>query len=101
MVLRKTEILPFDTNMERKRIKKAFKDDPVTQKKLYELMDLVEKQDWQKAIKVLQSKWWMGRDKKYECSRYEFIGYLTDNWEMGYLDLIINCYKHPDIYKIQ
>ena len=102
MTLTKTEVLEFDTKVERKRIAKAFNDDKETQTKLNELMDLVEKQDWKTAVKTLKGKWWKGSDKNMECSRYEFIGLLGgDRPWMSYLDLIANCYQHPNNYKVE
>jgi hypothetical protein len=66
----------LDTDAERQRIKKAFRDDPVTRDRLNQIMDAVEALDWDKAYKLLSDKWWRGRDKKQECSRLEFIGTL-------------------------
>lgn len=66
----------LDTNIERQRISKAFKDDPETHQQLTELLDAVEEMDWKKAYQLLSSEWWKGRDEKQECYRLEFIGFL-------------------------
>jgi hypothetical protein len=64
----------MDTESERQRIKKAFRNDPETRRRLTLLMDAIEAMDWEKANRMLSSKWWQGRDKKYECFRLEFVG---------------------------
>ena len=66
----------IDTEPERRRIKKAFRNDPVTRGKLTKLMDAVEQGQWAKAQKMLSSKWWKGRDKRQTCPRLEFVGLL-------------------------
>ena len=66
----------LDTNKERKRINTAFDDEPETKKHLLKLIETVEKMEWDKAREMIESKWWMGIDKKRECSRLEFIGAL-------------------------
>jgi len=66
----------LDTDIERQRIYKAFRDNPETQKKLTELIDAVEEMNWKKAQRLLSSKWWNGEDEESECSRLEFIGEL-------------------------
>ena len=63
-----------DTDRERRRIKKAFRNDPTTRRKLTKLMDAIESQNWKLANKLLNDKWWQGRDRKLECPRAEFIG---------------------------
>jgi len=100
--IQKTVQTIIDTGFERKRIKKAFAKDKVTQKKLNKLMDLVEAQDWNKALKELQSKWWQGRDKECECPRYEFLGMLDPDRNGGvfnswasYGDLILAFADNP------
>ena len=67
----------IDTDQERRRISKAFRNDPETRQHLTLLMDAIEAGDWKKAQKTLDSKWWEGRDKKQECPRQEFIGLLN------------------------
>ena len=85
----------IDTTDERKRIKKVFKDkqDKTTREKLYKLMDLIEKGEWEKALKEVDGKWWSGYDRNVHCPRLEFIGFINDkNYTFGstasYLDLI-------------
>ncbi|MFA5312752.1 MAG: hypothetical protein WC375_05435 [Methanomassiliicoccales archaeon] len=73
----KTCIGTIDTSIERKRILKAFKNDPETKEELTKLMDAIESQNWELAEKLLNSKWWQGQDEKRECPRYEFIGFLN------------------------
>jgi hypothetical protein len=73
----KTCVGTIDTSIERKRILKAFKNEPETRKELTKLMDAIESQNWKLAEKLLNSKWWQGQDEKRECSRYEFIGSLN------------------------
>jgi hypothetical protein len=75
--LKKTCIGILDTAIERKRIAKAFKRDPEVRKQLTEFMDAIEAMDWKKAVKLLSSEWWKGRDEKEECPRTEFIGLLS------------------------
>jgi hypothetical protein len=64
----------MDTESERQRIKKAFRNDPETRRRLTLLMDAIEAMDWEKANRMLSDKWWQGRDEKCECSRLEFVG---------------------------
>ena len=66
----------LDTGRERKRITGAFNDRPATMKKLLELMDAIEAGNWPLARKLLESKWWQGRDEELECPRAEFVGLL-------------------------
>ena len=104
--LTKTATLEFDTAIERKRIAKAFKHDKETREKLYEIMDLVEKQEWSKALGLLQGKWWKGYDKKLECSRLEFVGMICHNSpffenHISYIDIITNCLWHSEVYKVE
>ncbi len=90
-----------DTDKERKRIKKAFRNDPETRQQLTLLMDAIEAGEWEKADKMLEGQWWNGRDKRQECPRLEFVGMLDmanpeqpghpahgwDHWA-GYIDLV-------------
>jgi len=79
LTIRKTAEVIIDTSIERRRIKKAFRDDPETKDKLNHLMDLVEACDWKGANNELKSKWWKGRDKRQECPRLEFVGLIAHN----------------------
>ncbi len=104
----------FDTATERKRIKEAFKKDPETREKLNELMDAIEAMDWKKAGRLLEGKWWNGRDKRLECHRGEFIGGLKlmdpkdqRNFAYGfdfssqYSDLVLMMLTRGDQYKVE
>jgi len=103
MTIQKTSEFTIDTAKERKRINNAFVDRPLTQKKLLKLMDLVEQEKWKHALKELESKWWLGRDKDQECPRLEFVGLLksegTNHWD-SYIDLILRMNACPDVYKV-
>lgn len=101
LVITKTCRGVIDTQYERERIKKAFRRDPETRKRLTALMDAIEALDWPKAMKLLKDKWWRGRDERMECPRVEFVGLLHvqnpvkhghpafgfDQWA-SYLDLV-------------
>ena len=76
LLITKTFAGVVDTAKERARIREAFRGDPVTRKKLTELMDAVEALDWKRAERLLLSKWWQGRDRRQGCPRVEFIGLL-------------------------
>ena len=78
ITIEKKALLTIDTSIERKRINKAWGKNTETRTKLNRFMDFVEKCDWERAGKELESKWWKGRDKKLECDRMEFIGFLAD-----------------------
>ena len=79
MILKVTKICQgvFSTDHERQRIRKAFRRDPETRRHLMALMDAIEAGQWKKAQRMLDGKWWSGRDKKSECPRAEFIGMLN------------------------
>ena len=64
----------MDTEIERQRIKKAFKDEPEIRKRLTFLMDAIEAGQWKKASRMLEGKWWGDYDDKRGCPRREFIG---------------------------
>ena len=97
--IKKTVTATIDTSIERDRIKKAFtsKHDLKIAAKLYELMDMIEKQEWEKALKTVDGKWWRSYDTVAGCPRLEFIGMLFNNkstmqdvfsHHASYLDLI-------------
>ena len=101
----------LDTDIERQRISKAFRDNPETQQQLTILLDAIEEMNWEKAYQLLDSKWWNGRDKKLECPRLEFIGGLKlrcpdcsksaigfENW-LNYLDLVSLMYWKEETNK--
>jgi hypothetical protein len=98
----------IDTSKERKRIKEAFVDRPYTQKMLDKLMDAIEAQDWESAYKQLESKWWNGRDKEYECPRLEFVGILDFDIKTvfgldvhgSYADLVWAMHHYPENYEV-
>ena len=104
-IVRKTVTFAVDTASEHARIKRAFRSDPVTQKKLNEFMDLIEARNWEKALTELAGTWWQGRDDKMECPRMEFIGMIKhtspyiDHW-LTYADLAEDMYAHPEVYTI-
>lgn len=104
----------FSTEVERRRIREAFKDQPEVAKKLNELMDAIEAMDWKLAVKLLESKWWKGRDKKRECPRVEFIGCpdprdpsdpkrLANGFDVwsSYMDLVWALVMRPESYKLE
>ena len=104
MTIEKAFTFTVDTAKERKRIKGGFTHNKAAQKKLLKLMDLVEAEKWEAAYEFLESKWWQGRDKEYECPRLEFLGMLDsagldDAWAT-YGDLIWRMSHHPDTYKV-
>lgn len=107
MILQKTVELEIDTDIERKRIDVAFKNetDSTTREKLHELMDLIEKQDWNGAKLFIESKWWQGYDNNDECPRLEFIGWIHHqspffNNNLSYIDIIYSMINYPNNYKI-
>ena len=65
-------------------------------------MDLIESQQWKKAYKVLDSKWWNDYDEKDECARGEYIGLVEKRGGLWftYADLIIAMVYSPDKYKV-
>ena len=76
LTVQKTYTAIIDTFYERERINKAFQNDPTAKKKLLRLIDFVERQEWEKAKKLLESKWFRGRDSELGCPREEFVGML-------------------------
>jgi len=64
----------FDTEIERQRIRVAFRRDKETRRSLLTLMDAIEAGQWKKAYRMLESKWWQGYDKKVHCPRLELVG---------------------------
>ena len=109
MTIEKTAQLTIDTQAERERIKKCFRNDKETRDHLNAFMDLVEACKWEEALKELDGDWWQGRDGRQECPRLEFIGMVCkrdkspsaffDPW-MTYIDLVVNMYEYPKNYKI-
>jgi len=102
MTIQKSFEFTIDTAKERRRINEGFKDNPETQKKLLQLMDLVEAEKWEEAERTLNDEWWDGRDEEQECPRLEFVGLLgsegIDPWT-SYAQLI--WYMHnSQIYKV-
>lgn len=99
-----------DTDRERLRIKKAFRNDPETRLHLTRLMDAIEAGQWKKAQRMLDGKWWSGRDRKCECPRLEFVGMLDlanpkkpghpasgfDNWA-GYAHLVYVMSRRQEV----
>lgn len=105
ITIEKTAQATIDTSQERKRINKCFKKDEITRQKLHQLIDLVENEEWEKAVTELEGEWWQGRDEEYECPRLEFIGMLEVRSPffspcITYVDLIANFYRYPKNYKI-
>jgi hypothetical protein len=88
--------ISFDTNSERDRIKAAFSDhkDPMVKQKLLELIDMVEKTEWQKAYEelTLNNGWWQGYDDEDECPRLEYVGTVKHN------SLFLN--RHTTYYEL-
>ena len=107
MTFEKKEVFTIDTSKERKRISKAFRSKyhKETKKKLTKLMDLIEGQEWEKAMEELCGKWWKGYDEKGEHPRLEFVGMLnkveSGRW-VTYTDLVMWMYdKHSKCeYKV-
>lgn len=105
ITIEKTAQLVIDTSIERKRITKAFRNDPVTQKNLNKFMDLVEACEWEKAGKELESKWWNGYDDKAGCPRFEFIGLIENRSRFfsnnaSYIDLVYEMNMYPKNYRV-
>lgn len=106
LVIEKTATLLVDTSIERKRINKAFKQDPTIQKKLNKLLDMVENQQWKLAAKEVDSKWWRSYDNKHGCHRLEFIGLINTRSNvffangLNYMDLIYSFTNYPKNYKV-
>ena len=104
----------FDTDLERQRIEAAFSKNPFVKKRLNELMDLIEAQDWRSAEKLLDSRWWNGHDEHKECPRVEFIGSMDirdpknherladgfDHCHTSYEDLVYMMIHRPNNYKL-
>lgn len=110
MTIEKKAKVTIDLAKERKRINRAFasKKDEKTKQMLHKLMDLIEQEKWEEAKKEIEGKWWIGRDKKRECPRREFIGYLNcvDN-DMEFFDssasyenLVYAFVNWPNNYKV-
>ena len=105
MSITKNATLEFDTAVERKSINKSFRGKHYveTRQKLLKLMDLIESQQWKKAAKELDGKWWSGRDEKMECPRLEFVGTIRNmspffsSW-MSYADVVFAMAMYPDNY---
>ena len=92
MTLHRTVVYDIDTAKERRRITECFADDPETQGKLNELMELIEAQKWEEALATIENEWWNGHDDT-GTPRLEFIGGLDcDSMSIdrhaGYIDLI-------------
>lgn len=87
MLLTKVCLGVINTDRERLRIKKAFRNEPETRRRLTLLMDAIDAGQWKKARRMLDSKWWHGRDRKRECPRLEFVGRLdlTNPNKLGHL----------------
>jgi len=94
----------IDFELERKRIKSAFRKDKEIKQKLTHLMDLIESEKWEEAEKELRTKWWKCRDIKRECPRREFIGLINFVKNEGfdsygsYEDLVYAFVKYPGKY---
>lgn len=105
MSIEKAFTFTFDTDLERKRINEGFNNNKTAQKKLHKLMDLVEQGAWGAAYAELESKWWCGRDREYECPRIEFVGMLdavgSDDAWITYADLIWRMVNLPNVYKVK
>ena len=107
MIIQKTACLEIDTDIEKARINKAFKSkkDEENREHLLKLMDLIEEQKWEEAVKELKEEWWDGRDEKRECPRLEFIGCVHhdspffDRW-ISYTDLVLTMVNFPNNYKV-
>ena len=107
MRIRKCAEVEIDLEAEKKRIKSAFTREPEIKKKLLKLIDLVEQEKWKEAEKFLDQKWWKSKDKKRECSRYEFIGLVPYAEDTRYFDpwasidgLVYNMANHPEVYSV-
>jgi hypothetical protein len=109
MTIQKTVQATIDLDIERKRINKAFtsKKERTIKKKLHELVDLIEKEEWYDAYLMLNDDWWMDRDPKRECPRGEFIGMIPYvnpsvhfNHSATLADLVCSFIEYPKVYKV-
>lgn len=66
----------IDTDRERQRINKAFRNNPEIRLRLTLLLEAIEDGEWDKASEMLEDEWWQGSDEARECPRAEFIGML-------------------------
>lgn len=105
LLFEKKVSITIDTDVERKRIAKAFKNNKETRDKLNQLMDLIEAGKWKDAEKELDGDWWQGYDERLECPRLEFVGMIKhdslhlNRW-FNYMDLILLVAEYPEVYKV-
>jgi len=110
IVIEKKAQATIDTGYERTRIRKCFgkKKDKETLFRLLQLMDAVESLNWQKAKKLIEGKWWRGRDKECECPRLEFIGTVFNRDDVpelfshhsSYIELIYSFTEYPENFRV-
>jgi hypothetical protein len=107
MTIQRTASLDLDISEERKRIDKCFKgrSDNSLNNNLHHLMDLIEKQEWNKAKEEIEGEWWCGYDTDRECPRLEYIGMVKPNsrffdpW-LTYIDVVYMMADNPENHKV-